>query len=134
MRVYFGSKGNRYFILCPDFKECYAFNMFGTLESRESSISSCDKWVEVDFLSFVGSGVGDCEVLLNDKKAVISKPLLNCVADIRSFGNYLGTAFTISHDDGVGKFTQIIFVAHKGVFTEGMLERKFSINSWNSLV
>lgn len=133
MKVYFGSKGSKYFILCPEFEECYSFNMFGTLVSKEEGISSCDNWSEVDFISFVSSDTRSCELLYNSEKAVINEPLLNCILSIRKYGKYLGTAFTIEHEDSVGKYTQVIFVLNKGVITKSMLGKRFSINNWNSL-
>jgi len=133
VKVYFGSKGSRYYILCPDFSECYSFNMFGTLESSEASISSCSNWVEVDFISFVNTGGNKTELLFNDSKTVLNKSLLDCTSAIRDKGNYLGTMFTISHKDSEGMFTQVFFVAHKGLFTKRMLEERFSIDVWDSL-
>lgn len=133
MRVYFGNRNNNYFILSPDYNECYSFNRFGTLENKEASISSCENWVEVDFVSFVSVGGNKTEIMFNGEKAVLGLSLFDCTSKIRHMGNYLGTMFTLKHEDEQGKFTQVFFIAHKGRFTKSIFSREFGISSWNSL-
>jgi len=134
VKVYFGSKSNKYYILCPDFNECYVFNMFGTLERKDGSIGSCDSWTEVDFLSFVSIDGGKCEMLFNDEKVVINESIQSCAMKIRKVGGYLGTMFTVSHSDDGGSFTQVCFVARKGTNTKGILEGNFVLKEWKKLV
>ena len=119
--------------MCPEFNEIYSFNTFGTLESASANVGSCDNWVEVDFISFVSTDMKVCEVLYNDSKAMVYKSLFDCTSFIRKYGNYLGTMFTISHEDSIGKFNQVFFVAHKGVIRKSILERGLAIKEWKNL-
>lgn len=133
MKVYFGTKGNKYYVLSTEFSECYIFDNFGSLVSNGGSISSCDNWVEVDFLSFVSTGFG-CEVMFDGEKSEVGNTLEDCTKIIRDIGNYVGTMFFINHKDSRGSFTQVFFIFNKGVFSKKVLESKLKVSGWSSLI
>lgn len=114
MRVYFGSKGRNYFIMAigngtEQFKEVYSFNMFGNLENTNCSISSCDNWREVGFISLVGEDKY-CELMSNTFKGKMDDLLMLCVAKVRNRGGYIGTIFSIPHKDGDSSYNQVLFL------------------------
>lgn len=106
------------------FKEVYCFNMFGTLENPNGSISSCDNWQEVEFISLVGVG-NTCEVMCNGLKSGINSMLMNCMAKVRDRRGYVGTIFSVGHEDNIGKFNQVLFIYPKGSNITSMLVQEF---------
>ena len=131
MKVFYGSKGSEFYIMCRDFNEVYAFDMFGTLSRVNGSIESCDNWQEVDYLSFVGIGNSNCELLFNNYKAELGVSLLDAIKPFRMGGKYLGTIFNVPHEDSDGRFTQVVFVYPKGTISYGDINNQFPNRYWN---
>ena len=125
MKVYLGNKGRNYFIMGVEgaYREVYAFNMFGNLESTTGGVSSCDNWREVEYISLVGQG-NYCEILCSSRKNRVNENMMSCVANIRGMGGYIGTIFSVPHEDELGRYNQILFVYDKGVDTLSLIKSK----------
>jgi len=134
MKVYYGNKGSEFFIMCADFREVYAFDMFGNLSKVNGTIDSCNNWQQVDFLSFVSLGVKNCEVLFNGYKAELNIPILEAIQPFRVSGGYLGTMFNVPHEDSEGRFQQILMVFPRGTITSVMVNAKFPNRIWKKLL
>lgn len=133
MKVYYGSRGSEFYIMCRDFEEIYVFDMFGTLARVNGTIDSCNNWQEVDCLSFVNVGTKDCELLFNGYKADLGMPILEAIKPFRLHGKYLGTMFNVPHEDRDGRFTQIVIVYPKGVLSYDMVNSQYPNRYWNKL-
>ena len=133
MKVYYGSKGSEFYIMCRDFNEIYVFDMFGTLCRVNGTIDSCSNWQEVDYLSFVNIGTRNCELLFNDYKAELGIPLLDALKPFRLMGKYLGTMFNVPHEDNGGRFTQVVIVYPKGTLSYNYIEKQFPKRYWNKI-
>lgn len=133
MKVLYGTKGNNYFIMCSDFKEIYKFDMFGNIESTNGLINDCNNWQEVDFLSYIGTGTNNCELLYNGYKAELGVPLFEAINPIRNYGKYLGTMFNVPHEDDFGRYNQILFLFKKGTVTNSMINSQYPNRVWTRL-
>lgn len=133
MKVYYGNKGSEFFIMCNEFNEIYVFDMFGNLCRVNGTIDSCNNWQEVDFLSYVGIGTKNCEVLFNGYKTELGIPIFDALSVFRSKGGYLGTMFNVPHEDEVGRFNQIILVYPKGTLSANMVNNEYSNRLWKKL-
>lgn len=133
MKVYYGSKGSEFFIMCADFKEIYAFDTFGNLSRVNGIVDSCNNWQEVDFLSFVGIGTNNCELLYNGYKSELGIPLLEGIKPFRLRGGYLGTLFNVPHEDNQGRFTQIVIVFPTGFLCDNYINNLFPNRNWIKL-
>lgn len=133
MKVYYGSRGSEFYIMCRDFEEIYVFDMFGTLTRVNGTIDSCNNWQEVDYLSFVNIGTRDCELLFNGYKAELGMPILEAIKPFRLQGKYLGTIFNVPHEDSDGRFTQILIVYPKGVLSYNYINSQYPNRYWNKL-
>lgn len=133
MKVYFGSSGSEYYVMCVDFNEVFVFDMFGTCVGRVGCIDSCRSWVEVDFVSIVGVGVRSCEVLCNGCVTEVSRSLFDVLRVYRSRGGYLGTIFSVSHEDEFGRFSQVVLVFPKGYITKEIINMDYPGNVWKSI-
>ena len=133
MKVYYGIKGNSHFIMCQNSMEIYEFDSFGNLVSTLGTVSSCESWLEVDYLSFVGVGTSDCELLYKNLKARLRTPISTAIRPVRQYCNFLGTMFSIPHEDELGKFNQILFVFKKGEITDKMVFTQYPNVSWKTI-
>lgn len=133
MKVYYGNKGSEFFIMCNEFNEIYVFDMFGNLCRVNGTIDSCNNWQEVDFLSYVGIGTKNCEVLFNGYKTELGIPIFDALSVFRGKGGYLGTMFNVPHEDEVGRFNQIILVYPKGTLSAKMVNNEYSNRLWKKL-
>lgn len=133
MKVYYGSKGSEFYIMCRDFEEVYVFDMFGTLSRVTGTIDSCNNWQEVDCLSFVNIGTNSCELLFNGYKAELGIPILEAIKPFRLNGKFLGTMFNVPHEDKDGRFTQIVIVYPKGTLSYDMINKQYPNRYWNKL-
>lgn len=135
MKVYYGTKGNSFYIMCigGGFREIYKFDMFGNLEAIDCSIESCNNWVEVDYLSYVGVSAKESEIMYNGIKAYLDIPLLEAIAPIRKYGKFLGTMFNVPHSDDFGRFNQILFIFDKGVITKDIVDKQYPDRVWRPL-
>lgn len=134
MKVYYGNKGSEFFIMCMETKEIYVFDMFGTLCRVNGTIDSCNNWQEVDFLSFVSTGVNSCELLYNGYTTSLNTPILEAIKPYRLVGNYMGTIFNVPHEDSEGRFSQLLMVFKKGVITNRIIISQYPNNYWNKLI
>lgn len=134
MKVYYGNKGSEYYIMCRDFNEIYVFDMFGNLCGTNGCVDSCNNWQLVDFLSFVGIGNNNCELLYNGYKAELNMNIFLAIKPFRDYGKFLGTIFNVPHEDDLGRYSQIIFVFPKGTITANIINNQFPKRLWNKLL
>lgn len=135
MRVFYGNKGLEYYIMCTDFKEIRVFDMFGNLSDVTGTIDSCNNWLEVDFLSFISTGVNSCELLFNGYKVELYNSLFKELKPYKIHGKYLGTMFSILHEDGTeGRFLQVILVYKKGVISSKKVNEQYPNRYWRRLI
>lgn len=133
MKVFYGNSGGNHYIMCSDYNEVYSFDMFGNTLKCGGGVSSCQSWLEVDFVSIVDTSLRSCEILCNGLKASLNKPLFEVARELKDKGNYLGTMYNIKHEDDLGKYNQIIFVYRKGVLPNRYLDIKYPNLSWKTI-
>lgn len=133
MKVYYGNKGSEFYIMCVDFQEIYVFDMFGNLSSVNGLVSSCDNWQEVDFFSYVGVSLKECEVLYNGYKTKLDIPLFNAIKPLRDKGGYLGTLFNVPHEDDIGRYNQILLLYPKGTISNKFVVNLYPNKTWSKL-
>lgn len=133
MKTYFSNKYGDYYIMCKDFDEVYSFNSFGNVVRRTGGVSSCNSWQEVGIISIVGGAFAPCEILCNGETAIIGESLVNIMCKIRDKGSYIGTVFSVPHEDDNGKFTQIIFIYPLHVNPKDIVNRIYEGVSWRKI-
>lgn len=120
--VYYGLKGNDYYILDNNSGDIKKFDRFGTERKGSYGISDCSKWNKVDYISLVES---DEEVEAFTNAGVIRKKgdFFEVIGSIRMNRGYLGTCFHRIHMDKYGSFNQVIFIYPEGTVNKVFLAK-----------